>query len=362
MKKILVIEDEQDIRDRIFDILLYEGYQPLSAEHGQAGIALAKKERPDLIVCDVLMPGISGYGVLEALRRDPLTITIPFIFLTAMTTKKDLRHGMELGADDYLTKPFETDDLLTAIRTRLEKQAAVLKPMEDLRSNLSIVLPHEFRTPLVAILGITEMLLQADRASWPGIDEMIQLQEFIHNGALRLQRLIENYLLYAKLRLIEADPAKRKEWQGIEPLETNALIISVVKQKFKDAGRQSDLRLDAKEAQLCIVAKHLQKIVEELLDNALKFSEPGDPVYVASGIEGDRFILRITDQGRGMNQEQLAQIGAYMQFERQYYEQQGVGLGLILCRLLAQLHGGDLSIDSTPQQGTTVEVRFERNG
>ena len=361
MKKILVIEDEQEIRENIVKILQYEGYHPISADNGQTGITLAKKHRPDLIICDILMPGISGYGVLEELRSDPLTTTIPFIFLTAMTTREDMRYGMELGADDYLTKPFEVDDLLDAIHTRLEKQAAALKQMEDLRFNLSSALPHEFRTPLNVILGVTELLLNSDRASLLESDEILEMYQFIHNSALRLQRLIENYLFYARLRLMESDPEKRNLWQNAEPIETKVVILFSVQQMAKKMQRQQDVTVELAEAEARISEANLQKIVAELLDNALKFSEAGTPVCVTSKTEGDQFILSITDQGRGMSQEQIANVGAYVQFERKHYEQQGLGLGLILCRLLAQLHGGELTIASAPNQGTTVNVVFRRN-
>jgi two-component system sensor histidine kinase/response regulator len=362
MKKILVIEDEQDIREKIITILQYEGYQPISADNGQTGITLAKRDLPDLILCDILMPGISGYGVLDELRNDPLTTAIPFIFLTAIATKEDIRYGMTLGADDYLTKPFEVDDLLATIQTRLEKHETTLKQMEDLRLNLSFVLPHEFRTPLNAITGLTELLLTSDREQLPELDEILEIQQLIYNNALRLQRLIENYLLYASLRLIEYDPEKRRMWQAIEPIETKMAITSAVERKAQKAQRQHDVKVELAEVEARIFEKDLWKIVEELLDNAFKFSEVGTPVRVTSKTEGDQFILSITDQGRGMSREQIARVGAYMQFERKHYEQQGLGLGLVLCRLLAQLHGGEVTIESTPNQGTTVNVMLRRNG
>lgn len=121
MKKILVIEDEPEMRRNLTTILRLEKFQPLAAENGRAGIELAKRELPDLILCDVMMPELDGHGVLQALRADAATAAIPFVFLTAKGEREDLRAGMNLGADDYLTKPVPKADLLKAIAARLER-------------------------------------------------------------------------------------------------------------------------------------------------------------------------------------------------------------------------------------------------
>src|ERR1700745_3299563 len=121
MKKILVIEDEPEMRRNLTTVLRLEKFRPLPAENGRIGVELAKKEKPDLILCDVMMPELDGYGVIATLRADPETAAIPFIFLTAKGEKPDIRAGMNLGADDYLTKPVAKADLLDAIRSRLER-------------------------------------------------------------------------------------------------------------------------------------------------------------------------------------------------------------------------------------------------
>jgi DNA-binding NarL/FixJ family response regulator len=121
MKKILVIEDETEMRRNITTLLRYYDYEPIAAENGQVGVAAARRERPDLILCDVMMPELNGYGVLQALQTDPALARIPFIFLTAKGEKDDLRSGMNLGADDYLTKPIANADLVDAIEARLRR-------------------------------------------------------------------------------------------------------------------------------------------------------------------------------------------------------------------------------------------------
>jgi DNA-binding response OmpR family regulator len=121
MKKIVLIEDNPDVRETTQEILELADYEVLTAENGKKGVELAKSELPDVIICDIMMPELDGYGVLKILSKNPNTSTIPFIFLSAKSDKSDLRKGMNLGADDYITKPFEETDLLDALETRLAR-------------------------------------------------------------------------------------------------------------------------------------------------------------------------------------------------------------------------------------------------
>lgn len=121
MKKVLIIEDNQDVRENTADILELSGYETITAENGKVGVKKAKQLLPDIIVCDIMMPELDGYEVLQELSKNPMTASIPFIFLTAKTDKSDMRKGMNLGADDYLTKPFTENELLDAINSRLKK-------------------------------------------------------------------------------------------------------------------------------------------------------------------------------------------------------------------------------------------------
>jgi DNA-binding response OmpR family regulator len=139
MKRILIIEDEPEMLRNLTTILRLEKFRPLSAKGGRLGVDLAKKQKPDLILCDVTMPGLDGYGVIAALRADPATVTIPFIFLTANAEKLDVRAGMNLGADDYITKPVAKADLLAAIRSRLER--AIQQANPQFRPNFHSAVP-----------------------------------------------------------------------------------------------------------------------------------------------------------------------------------------------------------------------------
>jgi DNA-binding NarL/FixJ family response regulator len=147
MKKILVIEDEPEMCRNLATILRLEKFYPLPAANGRLGVELAKKEMPDLILCDVMMPGLDGYGVIAALRAEPKTVAIPFIFLTAKGEKPDIRAGMNLGADDYLTKPVAKADLLAAIQSRLAR--AVQQTVPEFKPNF------DSARPLETVLGLT---------------------------------------------------------------------------------------------------------------------------------------------------------------------------------------------------------------
>lgn len=127
MQRILVIEDEAQTRNVFLRCLEFEGFQAYSASNGSEGIATAQSRSPDLIVCDIMMPDMDGYSVLATLRRSPITAAIPLIFLTAKVTMADLRRGMELGADDYLTKPCTVEQFLAAITSRLQRHAELLR-------------------------------------------------------------------------------------------------------------------------------------------------------------------------------------------------------------------------------------------
>ncbi len=132
MKKILVIEDDRSLRDSILELLSAEGFETIGANNGYVGITSACKHQPDLIICDLMMPELNGYQTLNLLRKQAVTATIPFIFITGKAEKSYFRQAMELGADDYLTKPFTKTELLKAIAARLKRQEAVTQQMKKL--------------------------------------------------------------------------------------------------------------------------------------------------------------------------------------------------------------------------------------
>lgn len=165
MKKILVIEDEEFVRENILELLNAEGFEGFGAENGYRGIDLAKVQMPDLILCDVMMPGLNGYGVLGALRQDSGMAMIPLIFLTAKSEKADFRQGMQLGADDYITKPFTRAELLGAIATQLQKKAVVEElyhtELQQAKAQVNYLLHNHSLTNLPNRLSLQEQFKQA---------------------------------------------------------------------------------------------------------------------------------------------------------------------------------------------------------
>ncbi|MSU58824.1 MAG: response regulator transcription factor [Pedosphaera sp.] len=172
-KKILVIEDEPEMRRNLVTILKLEKFSPLAAENGRAGLELARREKPDLILCDIMMPELDGFAVVQALRTDAQLAAIPFIFLTAKGEKTDLRSGMKLGADDYLTKPVSKSDLLDAINARLRR--AEQQGTREFKPDFSTHEPltHLGLTPRVAevLLWVAQGKTNADIATILGITE-----------------------------------------------------------------------------------------------------------------------------------------------------------------------------------------------
>ncbi len=360
MKRILIIEDNPQIIDNIQKILSLEGFYVIAAQNGAIGVQLAKEEHPDLILCDVMMPELDGFAVLKMLRRNSLTATIPIIFLTAKTSHNDVREGMELGADDYLTKPFTILELLKTISTRLEKQEIIKREsavkLDSLRGNIAGYLPHELLTPLNGILGMSELLL--DDYESMTTKEAIDSIRVIYSCGQRLHRLARNFILFSELETGAATSSSELWKDNPDRSDTKNIISMAAYSCAKKVDREKDLELDLEDAIAKISSQHLTKIVEEIVTNAFKFSTTGNSVRLVSKVDENFFRLYITDQGRGMTSEQILNIGAYMQFERKHYEQQGSGLGLIISKRIVELYGGEFSVENITSNQTVVCIKL----
>lgn len=358
MNRILVIEDEDAIRELISDILENEGYEVFSAPNGQEGLQLVTQTDPDLILCDIMMPTLSGYDVLAHVRSVSQAETTPFIFLTAKASRSDQRHGMEMGADDYLSKPFTRLELLNAVDARLQKKAVVgshyQRKIEELRKNIAQAMPHELLTPLNGLMGLADIL----KYEHDGIDaeSLSEIADGISLSARRLHRVINNTLLYSKLRVLASDEVQAAEFRSHILQQPEFVAQCAAMDVAEQKGRQTDLTIAMENATIGVSEANLQKIIEELIDNACKFSLPGTSIVVSGGPEGDGYHLCVSDRGRGMQPEQIQAIGAFQQFERQLYEQQGSGLGLVIVQQLVNLYDGSWRIDSDLDGGTQVHL------
>lgn len=360
MTKILVIDDETMLREAIVLGLRAENFEVFEAEDGISGMQLARSIHPDLIVSDINMRGMDGYDTLSALRTDKTTANIPFVLMTGRADLKGMRLGMSLGADDYLPKPFRLNELVDVVRTRIGKQQAIRQEAEtrlsELRSNISMMLPHELLTPLTGIIGMAEMIVNEADTLTP--NELREFGNDIKLSGVRLHRLIMNFLVYAQIEMMTIQPERVRLLREVNPIPVGGTVENTARRKTQDVGRAADLQLDLQAGEVAMSESNLTKIVEELVDNACKFSSVGKPVVVRTLTDGSWTEINVTDQGRGMKSEHVANIGAYVQFERRIHEQQGSGLGLAIVSRLAELHGGQLTITSQPDMGTTVTVHL----
>lgn len=358
MTKVLVIDDEATIREVIVMTLRKNGFEVLSATNGAEGLELARKQLPNLIVCDIRMQLVDGYQVLTAIRNDPTTAWLPFILITAEQSTASMRQGMQLGADDYLLKPFSPNDLIAAVNARLQKHRILIQQaetkLEILRSQLSTALPHELRTPLNGILGYADILRKQFAELEP--IEVSQMAERIYKNGKRLHRLVENFLIYAQVEILKMDYQKIEQLRRNQAPNVDKLIDTTARQRAYESGRTTDLHLQLISASVAMSSDYFAKIFEELFDNAIRYSKKGSSVQVITELKDNQLIMRVRDEGRGMTSEQLHSVGAYMQFERKIYEQQGSGLGLTVAKRLTELHGGMLDVQSEYGKGTTVTV------
>lgn len=358
MKPILVIDDEEMYRKTISGVLRQSGYAVLEADDGEKGLEIVQHQPVELIISDVMMDNLDGFGFIERVRMDPATSTIPLIFVTGLSDKETMRKGMTLGADDFLVKPFTGSELLAAVEARLAKQREASEEagrrLSQLRSSISLAMPHEIRTPLASIIGFAE-ILRDDGGTLTGA-EVVQCGALLHKAGKRLQRLVENVVNFTQIEVIATDPEKMALMKKSQPSES-AMIIRTISRKNADAyGRLTDLELDLSKSEVAVSEVHCIKICDELIDNAFKFSLAGTKVSVSSIVDKNELKLTVSDHGRGMTPAQIAGMGAYLQFGRAFHEQQGSGLGLAIAKRLAELYGGRMEFDISSGEGLTVQV------
>lgn len=360
---ILVVEDDRQILEILTILLKEQGYHVVRAREGKTALSLVRSARPDLIVSDVWMPGMDGFSLCEHVRADPAFTHVPFIFLTARDEKADMRRGMGLGADDYLTKPFEPEDLLSAIEVRLARVAKAQEAIAQVGARLQDVvvrtLTHEFRTPLALIVGYTDLLESTGQGMAEG-DFQVALQG-LHMGARRLADLVEDFLLLTKLNT--GILAQDLKGGGVGPISPDRAVDTALRRAEPLAAERHIVlrRLHAGgDVQVAITQDHLIEITRRLVDNAYKFSRSqGGEVRVITRSEGNWWLLQVEDHGIGISADAIAGIfDAFQQVDRAHMEQQGSGVGLTIARGLVELYDGEISVESTPGQGSTFTVRL----
>ncbi len=351
--KILIIEDDNAIRENLAEMLSLSGYQVETAANGVEGISQALIFKPDAIVCDIMMPLMDGYQVLETLRSTNSQATTPFIFLTSLANAEDIREGMSIGADDYLTKPFNFSDLITAIEIRLKREKIQKEKLKaqvtEYQYNLHKVSTHEYNTPLSSMLGFLNLL--SEHYTSFNKEETLSMLELITFSCIRLKKTLDNSKLHQLLQHSEpSDHSYQQYTTGHTTIEehwVNQLAFTLAHQYETTFVRKTALSLSIQTAVIDISETNLKKILEELIENAFKFSDDSSCVEIVGKSNGDTYRLTVKNQGRDFKQEHIQQIGPFMQFERVKYEQQGLGLGLWIAQKLMDLNNGQLTVQSS---------------
>lgn len=355
---ILVVEDNIDLNMAICEILESYNFVAHSAKDGFEALNWLKSHKPEMILCDIMMPGMDGYTLLKHTRADTELRTLPFIFLTARTSVADQRLAKEIGIEDYLTKPVDSSDLIAAINNALRRrqimQDEMQKQMNLLRDRIVAILQHEFRTPLTFVLGYSEYLLDVTKSNF-NLDELRTSASAILDGGRRLQQLIETFLLLAELQNRTLKP------EDVIRVDVNDLMRETLQESEKrlsEAGLVGALKVAPEASMIYADSEMLREALRRLIDNAARYRRPESKTVWFSIEAATAYVgLRIRDEGRGIPPDLLERFATpFEQVDRDNRTEPGAGLSLSLIRHVAHLHGGTLEIESKYGQGSAFTL------
>jgi CheY-like chemotaxis protein len=368
ISSILVVDDEPNNFDVIEALLSEYDYELHYAANGKSAIASLTAFQPDLILLDVMMPEMDGIEVCKWIKASELWQTVPIIMVTALSSKTDMANCLNAGADDFISKPINSIELRARVHSMLRIkqqydniqtlshiQANTINILEstlnELRGTLASRMSHELNTPLNGIIGTISMLKEDIESM--DIAEIHEMLGWADESARRLENLTKKFLIYLEL---EVSPSRQESFKVAHTKFSRDMIESSLKSYVKDFKRSDDLQFDLEEAEIALSDRYLLTILHELVDNAVKFSTAGKMIKISSQVAENMFNLSVKDLGRGMTNEQINRIDAFVQFERKTYEQQGIGLGLRVVKKIVELAGGNFSITSIYQQESTVHI------
>jgi len=318
--------------------------------------------KPDLILSDVRMPRCDGFEFLRRIRCNQDYQTTPFIIMSAKVETSDQRMGMSLGADDYVTKPYLSVDLLKTIDVRLKRAALVNKLLRGQQHFLLQVLPHELRTPLTGIIGYADLMMMIGAAGDSlAAKELLDYGQNIGRSGQRLLAIAEDFTLWSWMEWAKGE---RNAPSG-PPLKNTQITAALLRHWCEKCvagyGRERDLTIEGRPATVIVPAEGLERIFAHLVHNSLKFSLPGTSVLVKIIESEETCEIQVTDFGRGMRETDLVQFGVMLQFGREKFEQQGIGMGLGLARNFAHLAGGEFTLaNNMPGPGLTAHLKLKR--
>lgn len=373
LKRVLVVDDSPVMRALMCDTLRAAGHDVAEAPDGQQGLNLARERLPDLVLCDINMPVLDGHGFVQAVRADADLRTLPILMVTTESERGAMRRAMDAGADDYLTKPFTSTELFSAVQAQLQRRQRhddeAEQRLDHLRGAVMHTVPHELRTPLTTILGYSQLMLA--RAGRLPPERQTEMLRSIHGAAEQLSRTVGRFMEWAELN---AQAGRTAPTQQVTPAAVIAELLGSPDFRTRlQSGLPADLaglpssdRLIAGRPFRCSLAPAalradpvaLTRILVELLGNAVRFSKPGAPVLLSGVAEGSAYVIDISNHGPALPlQVQRQTGGALMQHDRERQEQQGCGLGLALASLLAERDGGSLQWVRTDGSPNTMRVR-----
>ena len=365
---ILIVDDEPDNFDVIETLLSVQGYHLYYASNGQEALSVLDTVNPDLILLDVMMPGLNGIDVCKKIKADLQWKIVPVIMVTALSSKEDLALCLEAGADDFISKPVNRLELCARVKSmlRIKQQHDTIQHFSDLQrntinvlgrnlqeltGNLVLSLSQELNTPVNGISSIIELL----KVNIKNMDtvEVQLLLDLADQSAHRLEDVTNQFLLYLELELASLQPQST-------PIEETYLPVATIQARLKSqaakVNRKDDLVFDLQEIGVRLSKRYFLAILQALVDNALKFSQTGSKITIQSQVINGMLEISVHDQGRGMTKQQIAKVGAFMQFERQNQEQSGTGLGLAIIKKIIEGAKGKLTITSIYGKETTVNV------
>ncbi len=352
---ILVVEDSADLNAAICDILRSYGYRAQGALNGFEALEHLRAVTPAVILCDIMMPGMDGYTLLRHTRADANLRTLPFIFLTALSSSADQRRAREIGIDDFLTKPVDSNDLVVAIENTLSRRRLMeeetQRRLDDLRHHIVGLLQHEFRTPLTLVLGYAELIAGTTptNLNW---DALRLSAQAILDGGRQLQELIESFLLLANLQNRTLEPGE------LQRLEAGRLWGDVL-QDFDATLLAAPASLDLLRPQTPAYISGDEHLIKEslyrLLDGVLRCPQVGTAAVRLSVVTLAPYVgLRLAGEGSAFCEWAAAELlhpTADPSSATPSDYGRGSGLSLTLIRQVAQLHGGQLQVENDSGQG-----------
>jgi len=357
---ILLVEDDHLAREVVAENLREAGYLVVAMPDGEAALQALPSVQPGLILSDVRMPRCTGFELLARVRAMSDYRPIPFIIMSARADTSDIRRGMSLGADDYVTKPCLTEDLLETIKMRLARSAMFNEAIRRQQNFLSRVLPHELRTPLSGVMGYADLMIEIGQAGETlSPEDLVDYGTNLQRSGQRLLRVAEDLSLWSWFEVL-FDRLRFGKPVELTPITvTKSELEPWIDVIVERVGRKRDVTLDLQPATVNVPSDGLVRVIQHLVENALKFSLQTSPVQITGVLQGAHYEITFRDRGRGMSKEEIEGVGMLLQFRRETHEQQGLGMGLALARNFAQLAGGEFSVISNqPEQGITARLRL----